>query len=359
MEQPISKIKQAYADEIKVLESNIKDIASGEAPKDLNAFTQTKLDKLAERYQYNEKLGKSRYKLYELQALLHYYNHRDDDALAFIRQAIETKGSSYKRAEHLIEKIEQEPSSLPVNSTEYHYSDQQQVPLELQALTKGTRTSAIIMAVLSFISIYFIPWGIFYIVMATKLKPHEVPSRKLVKGAAIATLPLCTALIPIFIDVEFWRMNKRLKEYEERGVDAFMSDEEYMKGEPKRKRRNKIGWIVISILALLFIVLIAVAIASSSDSSPSYNSTNNTGSSNSFDSNDFGSNRVEDAYQRMESLRSQYESCSADLNARYDYVNNYSEYAVDSYNRDYDECEDTRIRLNNTVDEYNRLAGFE
>lgn len=153
-------------------------------------------------------------------------------------------------------------------------SSSNELPLELQSLIKSTRTSAIIMAILAVISVYFIPWAIFYIIMASKLSPDKLPSRKLVKGAAIATLPLCTAIIPIFIDIEFWRMNRRLKEYETEGAKAFISDKEFLAGEPKRKRRNKIAWAILLIIIAIFGILIAVAI--SSDSNNSSNGISNT-----------------------------------------------------------------------------------
>ncbi len=348
MDQHITKIKQEYTDEIKVIESNIKDIASGTAPKELNSYTQDKLDKLAKRFQYNEQLGKATYKLYELQALLYYYQNQDDYALDFINQAIETKGATYSRAEKLIEQLQSGPSSVAHNN-EY---DSNELPLELQALIKGMRNGAIIMAVLSVLSIYFIPWAVFYIILATKLKQDVVPNRKLVKWSAIVTLPLCTALIPIFIDVEFWRMNRRLKEYEEQGPKAFKSDEEFLEGEPKQKRRNRIAWIILLSIIAIFVVLIVVAIASSSTDSSTTN-TSNTRSSGSSNS------QVDSAYNKMESLRSQHTACSNDLESRRDSVDIYSDYEVDTFNSDLEDCEDTRLKLNSAVVEYNRIAGYE
>lgn len=41
------------------------------------------------------------YKLYELQAVIYYFNGKDNDALAFIDHAIEVRGGSYPRAEKL------------------------------------------------------------------------------------------------------------------------------------------------------------------------------------------------------------------------------------------------------------------
>lgn len=272
-----TRLRQEYVDEIKVIEANIKDIASGTAPEALYEHSQNKLDQLAKRFQYNEQLGTARYKLYELQALLYYFQGRDDDALAFIQQAIETKGSSYKRAEQLIEQLQ----SAPATPSEYreparHHSQDHELPLELQAQIKGLRTSAIIMVVISIITIYFIPFAVFYIILATKLKPDRLPNRKLVKAAAIVTLPLCLGLIPILIDVEFWRMNKRLLEFDEQGSRAFKSDKEFLAGEKKRKKSSKIAWTILLSLIAIFAIIIVVAIVSSNSSNGSGSSYNSS-----------------------------------------------------------------------------------
>lgn len=111
MDLPLTKLRQEYTDEIKVIEANIKDIASGSAPRELYDYSQNKLDNLAKRFQYEEQLGAARYKLYELQALLYYFQNRDDEALAFIQQAVKVKGTSYKRAEQLIDQIESAPAA--------------------------------------------------------------------------------------------------------------------------------------------------------------------------------------------------------------------------------------------------------
>lgn len=226
-----------------------------------------------------------------------------------------------------------------------------ELPLQLQALIKGTRTSAIIMAVLSAISIYFIPWAIFYIILATKLKPEKVPNRKLIKGAAIATLPLCTAIIPIFVDIEFWRMNKRLKEYEEVGPKAFISDKEFLTGEPKRKKRSKIAWAILLTIIAIFAVLIIVAVSSGSS-----NTGSDTGSDTS--TNTTVTPEIQAAKNRMDSLTAQYERCSSDLEAREPNVDRYSQYAIDSYNADWQDCEDVRLEQNAQVEKYNTMIGL-
>lgn len=101
MQLPHSKARQNYIDQIKVVEANLKDATSGEKDKALLAQVQKRLDSLAEKYQYSEEIGTARYKLYELQALVHYFNGFDDDALDFINQAIELRGETYPKAEKL------------------------------------------------------------------------------------------------------------------------------------------------------------------------------------------------------------------------------------------------------------------
>lgn len=220
---------------------------------DLLDDVQKKLDLLAEKYQHNKRIGSAVYKLYDLQAFIHYFNGNDTDALDFINQAIDTRGNSYNRAERLKDEILKGDSS---KGNSYAYT----LPLQLQALIKGQRSSAIIMAIISVLTIWFIPLAIFYVILATKLKPNKVPNRGLIKAAAIVTLPLCFGLIPIIIDVEFWRMNKRLKEYQENGAKAFVSDKEWLVGEPKRKKNRRVAWSILISLVIIFAALIIVAV---------------------------------------------------------------------------------------------------
>lgn len=101
MQLPYSKAHQTYIEQIKIAEANLKDATTGEKDKALLALVQKRLDSLAQKYQYSEEVGTSRYKLYELQAFVHYFNGYDDDALVFINQAIEMHGETYARAEKL------------------------------------------------------------------------------------------------------------------------------------------------------------------------------------------------------------------------------------------------------------------
>lgn len=105
MQLPHSKTRQTYIDQIKVVEANLKDATSGEKDKALLAQVQKRLDSLAEKYQFSEEIGTARYKLYELQALVHYFNGHDDDALDFINQAIDTRGETYAKAEKIKQRL--------------------------------------------------------------------------------------------------------------------------------------------------------------------------------------------------------------------------------------------------------------
>ena len=101
MQLPHSQTRASYIAQVKIVEANLKDATTGEKDAALLRQVQKRLDVLAEKYQYSEEIGTAGYKLYELQALVHYFNGNDDDALDFINQAIETRGDNYARAEKL------------------------------------------------------------------------------------------------------------------------------------------------------------------------------------------------------------------------------------------------------------------
>ena len=105
MQLPHSKAAQSYKEHVRTIELNLKDATSGERDDSLLSMVQKRLDALAEKYQYNEEIGAARYKLYDLQAVVHYFNGHDDDALDFINQAIETRGENYPKAEKLKQQL--------------------------------------------------------------------------------------------------------------------------------------------------------------------------------------------------------------------------------------------------------------
>lgn len=105
MQLPNSDKRDEFNKQIKVVEANLKDATSGEKDQKLLEMVQKRIDTLAKKYQYDDDLGAERYKLYEIQALVHYFNGHDDDALDFIDQAIELYGKPYPKAERLKQKL--------------------------------------------------------------------------------------------------------------------------------------------------------------------------------------------------------------------------------------------------------------
>ena len=143
------------------------------------------------------------------------------------------------------------------------------VPLELQSTIRGLRTSVIIMAVITLL-VGFIPWTIFYIILAIKLKPGQVPKSSTIKAAAIWTLPLCFGIIPIIIDVEFWKANKQLKMYEEMGAKVFVKDKEWLANEPQRKKKTM---VTLSIILAIFLILALIIVMGASNNQSSTENT--------------------------------------------------------------------------------------
>lgn len=100
MELPYAKHREKYIELILELEEDLKSATNNSEATDLTLHTiQQKLDAVASKYQDDDKIGSARYKLYELQAFVHYFNHDDDKAFDFINTAMDIKGSSYEKAE--------------------------------------------------------------------------------------------------------------------------------------------------------------------------------------------------------------------------------------------------------------------
>lgn len=116
MELLVVKTKAQYTKYVNILQSELQTATEENndmlLPSQIERL-QTRLDVLAAKYQDDEELGTSRYKLYEIQALLYYFQHRDEAALTFIQDAITTKGESYPKAERLIERLSQQPAYEP------------------------------------------------------------------------------------------------------------------------------------------------------------------------------------------------------------------------------------------------------
>lgn len=73
---------------------------------------QTKLDRLAEKYQHDESLGKISYKLYEAQAYLHFFYGDYENALIFINRAVDIKGNEFSGSRSLKSTLNKKTSSM-------------------------------------------------------------------------------------------------------------------------------------------------------------------------------------------------------------------------------------------------------
>lgn len=67
---------------------------------------QTKLDKLADKYQDDADLGSDRYALYQAQALISYKKEDNEAAREWIEQAVTVKGGMYEDAESLLQQLD-------------------------------------------------------------------------------------------------------------------------------------------------------------------------------------------------------------------------------------------------------------
>lgn len=510
MQLPHSQARQKYIEQIKVVEANLKDATSGEKDKALLAQVQKRLDSLAEKYQFSEEIGTARYKLYELQALVHYFNGHDDDALDFINQAIDTRGETYAKAEKLKQKLQTGGDSsgqLAPTSAPHISEAERSIISAKRAVDRASFWSLAFGAIYIIIALLIlmagmgaIPFSIIIIAASSclvyagwnlnKLKGDDNFIRKmLIINIIISSVSIFT-IFPIFILVSSVIALKSVKKYEGRFHKAVKQTNKIMQrtydyqnshsiffyrspvvvvilniatlgfyqlywvykhwsmirkstGEsihpvlssifqvftiyPLMKRVKygaklhgyskftNAGWaaagfivlllltnglnkaevdaestaVAYIILSLIFASCTGLIMAVVQRAANAHNravlgerheykkffigeivmviigilialatigltlNSANQGSVN------YISPEATNAYNRMELLRSQYESCSDDLDARRDSVNTYSDYEVSSFNNDLQSCEDTRLELNRTVDEYNRLAGFE
>lgn len=98
----LKKSETEYKRKITPLESRLKDpnLEIIDIPQ-----LQEQLADLADKYQYDKSIGKERYLIYELQALIFFYQYDDDKALKFLDLAVSLKESDYSYARSLKSQI--------------------------------------------------------------------------------------------------------------------------------------------------------------------------------------------------------------------------------------------------------------
>jgi len=124
--------EQSYEERIGKLEIKLK---NPELPNSAIPKLQEQLADIADEYQDDGRLGAARYKIYELQALIFFYQKKDKDAYRFLDIAQDTYGSQYEYATNLQSQIiDDNPSIAPIDEFGH---DSSYTPLRRAALFDG------------------------------------------------------------------------------------------------------------------------------------------------------------------------------------------------------------------------------
>jgi len=146
MELAQSTLMKNFIVQASNLEKLVESAGEGKSSKPQLEELQAQLDELAKKYQHNEAIGSAVYRLYEMQALIHYYSGSYDEAIDFINQAIESRGGIYAKAIKIKDEIEQSVESAPRSHNRKSFSHSKKLDgLEgwLALLTVGIGLGAI------------------------------------------------------------------------------------------------------------------------------------------------------------------------------------------------------------------------
>lgn len=346
---------------------------------------QAELDQIDEKYKFDPKYDDKRFQLYELQALIHYFGGSHASAIRFVEDANSIKpiskeftskiardllGSSQNEEKMSAGKDNRVTEKLSVNGDHFFY------------------TSPIKAALLSFftLSIYNLYW--FY--------KHW---RSIQLGGVKKRNPLISVLLSIFQFFTVWTLFRRISESAKVGLYSGSFDyrslsilymvlllvssgsgrisprsateeiasyiaglimclgssiiiyfaqkaanysNEHKAPEPLRARTYA-GEVIFAVIGIiLFLAILFVTIYSSAQNAYPQGT-----------ENEIAAQKI-----AMDQLTKQYNTCSSDLVSRYDGIDRTNQNAIDSYNADYDACEAVRLKQNEAVDQYNRLAGL-
>lgn len=97
-----SETEQTY---LKVITSLEKKLKNPKLTTDVVPKLQEQLVEIAEKYQYDERIGKERYKIYELQGLIFFYQSNDEQAIEMLDTAQDIYGGAYDYAHSLQQQI--------------------------------------------------------------------------------------------------------------------------------------------------------------------------------------------------------------------------------------------------------------
>lgn len=127
------------------------------------------------------------------------------------------------------------------------------LPQELQANIKSLRIMALIMAVCGSITIIGIPWAILYIGLALMLSVNRLPSKGFLVFVALATIPVCIFIAPVFFEIALWQLAKKVGIYNKQGPTAIRSTKEWKNAGYWQKYGFPTG-MVISLTLMIIMV---------------------------------------------------------------------------------------------------------
>jgi hypothetical protein len=135
------------------------------------------------------------------------------------------------------------------------------LPKEFQANIRALRFMLIVAAVVGMPTILGTPWALLFALLAIILRPYKVPDKTFLKLVAFLTLPLCILLVPIFLEVQLWRVIKSVNAYETGALQAFTKDTAWKK--KSFIRRYGLASSMIITMVALFLLLLPVPHTSS------------------------------------------------------------------------------------------------
>lgn len=159
MDLPNAAHREKYVELVRELEGELKEATSNDSESHLSLrVIQKKLDTVANKYQNDDKIGSARYKLYELQAFVHYFDHEDEKALDFINHAVRLRGSTYQKAEKLKEAL---LSKQGANGTTEHIDESKMTRAEKRKKLIGLEGWLAWFIVGQFLSLFITTYGFF------------------------------------------------------------------------------------------------------------------------------------------------------------------------------------------------------
>jgi len=344
------------------------------------------LDSIEEQYRYDTKYDDDRYKLFELQALIHSFAGDDDRAVQFANEAVVRKPEGKHFVSKIIEDVikpQQISEDYPETSGSYksHVEFLQnnfpsKEPVFFQ--TSAKKAGILMFFTLGLYSLYW-----FY--------KHWIMIRV---STGEKVTPILRAIFQIFFvfslfgRIEIQASQKGYAGFKNDGVLATLYIALVIADRgTDRIPLNSVPESTAYLVASLAVSAAIAWIIYSAQKAANYSNAKTLGEKYNFPSMQFGEviisligvllfcvftlsmsylillgnfprgteEEITSQLQTVNLYTSQYEECSDDLNSRFGVLDNSDQAAVESYNSDYDKCEEIRLEQNTAVDRYNYL----